>query len=392
MSKIEWTDQTWNPIVGCTKVSSECLNCYAEREARRFAFNPKTPQYAKVIRNGYWNGKTAFVESALEKPLHWRKPRMIFVCSMSDLFHETVPFEWIDRVFAAMALCPQHTFQVLTKRPKRMREYLSSEDTQERINECMTVHPLDIITSKVFDIPMIPYNEIVGVDATQASPEPVLDEAPEFPWPLPNVWLGVTAGTQQAADERVPVLLDTPATVRFVSVEPMLEEVDLSDFEYPYDRNAPGLALGHDWLTGEEWSYSSIFGGGPSWIEGDDYGEKRLHWVICGGESGTCARPMHPDWARSLRDQCKKAVVPFLFKQWGEWVQSKPDERDTPHQGWWHPDYPAGQLPGPGDERGCWGDEKLAEAGCIHVSRVGKNAAGRALDGVVHDEYPEVTK
>lgn len=258
MSKIEWTDVTWNPTRGCSRVSPGCEHCYAERMAHRL--NHPGGAYEGLTRltarGPVWTGDVRLVNDQLEAPLRWRKPRMVFVDSMSDLFHEWVPFEFIDQVFAAMALCPQHTFQVLTKRPERMREYLS---------------PL----------------RVERVERQEETIAPELRCWPE--WPLPNVYLGVTAENQDAADARIPLLLDTPAAVRFVSAEPLLGALVLE-------------RLGRHWL------------GPPSQSAGMNYG---LDWVIVGGESGPGARPMDGAWVRSIRDQCTAEVVPFFFKQWG---------------------------------------------------------------------------
>jgi len=183
MTKIGWTKESWNPIVGCSKVSAGCMNCYAEKMAYRLV-SMGNADYATVINSkGQWIGNTHFVEPSLEKPLHWKRPREIFVCSMSDLFHETVPFEWIDRVFAMMAGCEKHTFQILTKRPERMLKY---------------------------------YNSGPGGGLASCIP-------------LSNVWLGVSAENQEMANKRIPILLDIPAAKRFVSIEPMLESLSIND-------------------------------------------------------------------------------------------------------------------------------------------------------------------
>ena len=257
MSKIEWTNETWNPIIGCSKISEGCKNCYAEKMAYRLACmelsnHEHQYNYANVVGNGMnrgWNGKTHCQEHQLEKPLKRKKPTMYFVCSMGDLFHESVPFEWIDKVFDIMEDCPQHTFQVLTKRPIIMYEYMKR----------------------------------YGVGAM-----------------ADNIWLGVTAENQEQANKRIPVLLQIPAKVRFVSVEPMLEEILfwndwLEQPSYPSDR-LKGIAYAVKYLAWAEWKCG-------------------IDWVICGGESGTNARPMHPDWVRNLKDQCESANVPFFFKQ-----------------------------------------------------------------------------
>ena len=329
-SKISWTDQTWNPIVGCSKCSPGCKNCYAERMARRQAFMRPVCEYADVVGESGWNGKTALVKSALTKPLHWKKPRRIFVCSMGDLFHESVPFEWIDQVFAIMALCPQYTFQLLTKRAERMADYIES---------------LTTVDGAYRFTGMQPYR------AEQAN-KPLHKHAVNYRRriPLPNVWLGTTCENQEQADRRIPHLLRCPAAVRFISVEPMLSDLD------PFTLRNSGL--GHIHVA------------------------KNIDWVICGGESGPNARPMHPDWVRSLRDQCVAAVVPFHFKQWGEWA---PDE-------------------GLGidmtriiDKSGVttflfcgWGRE-ISERGWHPVRKVGKSRAGCLIDDQEWKQFPEVT-
>ncbi len=194
-SKIDWTDATWNPVLGCSPTSPGCDHCYAARHATRLAANPATPQYRGLAEGGRWTGQTTFVESALDRPAEWRKPRQIFVCSMGDLFHEHVDFDDIDSVFCAMASAPQHTYLLLTKRAAVMRRYI-----MERVVDGSGGHFGD--------------------------------------WPWSNVWLGVTAEDQARADERIPILLDTPAAVRFVSVEPMLGPVDLRRLEIMGHRRA----------------------------------------------------------------------------------------------------------------------------------------------------------
>ena len=257
MSKIEWTGKTWNPIVGCSVVSPGCTNCYAMKDAWRFHHNSATPHYRDTAKrvNGkaVWTGKVALApDHILLEPLRRKKPTTWFVNSMGDLFHESVPDEWIDRVFAVMAHAPQHQFQILTKRARRMREYLSGDALRRVARAANRIRTVD---------------GLIG-------------------WPLPNVWLGVSTEDQKRADERIPDLLATPAAVRFISAEPLIGPIKLKE------------VLGGDWLAS-----------GKS-------GERRgLDWVIVGGESGKGARPMHPDWARALRDQCASAGVPFFMKQ-----------------------------------------------------------------------------
>jgi protein gp37 len=249
-TSIEWTDRTWNPVRGCSRVSEGCRHCYAERQAARFS-GPGRPFDGFVrIQTGIgpqWTGKVELVEEHLADPLHWRKPQRIFVNSMSDLFHENLSYQAIDQVFAVMALCPQHTFQVLTKRPQRMLDYL---------NEATCFMPLS----------------------------------------FGNVWLGVSVEDQETADERIPLLLQTPAAVRFVSYEPALGPVDL----YQY------------------------LGGARNPI-GSAYGGIGLDWVIVGGESGPGARPFDVASARQTISQCKAADVPCFVKQMGSEVWDRND-------------------------------------------------------------------
>jgi protein gp37 len=271
---IEWTDATWNPIRGCTRVSEGCRNCYAETQAARFS-GPGMPYEGLAERTSKgprWTGKVMFVESALDQPLRWARPRKIFVNSMSDLFHESIPDEWIDRIFAVMALARQHTFQVLTKRPERMRKYLSTPRWHIWSAKGRTMAP-----ARWQALPAI-----MGGDKT----------------PVPNVHLGVSVEDQATADQRISVLLATPGAVRFISAEPLLGPVDASY----YLRKR----LWVEGSPGEERTLSPVLGMG-----------KRIDWVIVGGESGPGARvwPSFEDACRSLRDQCAEAGVPFFMKQ-----------------------------------------------------------------------------
>lgn len=249
-SNINWTDATWNPITGCAKVSAACKHCYAERDWARLSANPKTVYYKRKFTDVQCHPER------LDQPLRWTRPRKIFVNSMSDLFHPDVPDAFIDQVFAVMGLNyvmreTSHIFQILTKRPARMQAYLSDPDTVWRVTRAMKA--------------LGPKGGLPGENSPPT-------------WPLPNVWVGVSVEDQAAADERVPLLLGTPAAVRWISAEPLLEQVSLKQF----------------------------IGG--------------IEWLVVGGESGSKARPMHPEWARSLRDECKAAGVPFWFKQWGAWM------------------------------------------------------------------------
>ncbi len=343
-TKIEWTDATWNPITGCAIVSPGCTNCYAMKLAgTRLKNHPSRNGLTKDTKAGpVWTGEVRLNRQWLDQPLRWTKPRMIFVCAHGDLFAEGVDQVWIDHVFAVMALAPQHTFQVLTKRPERMREYI-----------------LGMSSRRGF---IAGYGALVRGGNLPDHYETAYEAVAK---PLPNVWLGVSVEDQKRADERIPILLDTPAAVRWISAEPLLGPLDLVTF------------LGGTLRIG------NIFIKVPA---------VRLDWVVAGGESGPDARPMHPDWARSLRDQCAAAEVPFLFKQWGEWAPqvgavdgwttpddpeiSRIDHRDWEENHWGEPYRPM------------WCDDLEDDT----VSRVGKRYAGRLLDGVEHNGFPEVRR
>ncbi len=244
MSKIEWTDETWNPLAG---------------------------------------------EHDLIKPMRWKKPRMV---TMPDIFDEVVTDEQIDRIFAVMALCPQHTFQVSTKRGGRMREYMNDWRGSGRIARVI----IDWLLGKV-----IQYRDPWPVRSIGDIDDP--SDLALRNHPLPNVWLGVSVENQASADERIPGLLATPAAVRWISAEPLLGPVDLSEWMIcPKARD--GLSM--DPSTGAYECCSDCDWTGLTFD---------IDWVVVGGESGPNARPMHPDWARSLRDQCAAAGVPFYVKQ-----------------------------------------------------------------------------
>jgi len=312
-TKIEWTDETWNPVTGCSKVSQGCHFCYAER------LWPKV-EGSRVKREG--GAPRAFTDvrchpERLEAPLHWRTPRRIFVNSMSDLFHDDVPDRFIADVFGVMAAAPQHQFQILTKRPMRMWELLeASKPFIDCVEECAALY-------------------------THTDVE----------WPLANAWLGVSVEDQATADERIPLLLQTPAAIRFVSYEPALGPVNFTSYVDPFLVNHKSRTLARG---------------------------VRLNWIIAGGESGTHARPSHPDWFRSARDQCADAGVAYFFKQWGEWANSdiqagfRTDHCFVRRDGTTH----------------SYADNQQYEASDALMHRVSKRSAGRLLDGREHSEYP----
>ena len=271
MSNIEWCDTTWNPVRGCSRVSPGCENCYAERQARRSdrpggAYEGLTKM---TSRGPAWTGDVRLVPELLDAPLRWRKSRRVFVNSMSDLFHEDVPDDYIDRVFAVMALAPRHTFQVLTKRAERMRSYLSSENLYERI---LKIADRELRSER-------PQLGNIGISNPNRFP-------PEW------IWWGVSVEDQQRADERIPHLLQTPAAVRFLSCEPLLGPIDLDE--------SVALGLRPDGKAWTDW-------GAPPPVD----------WVIVGGESGPRARPCDVAWIRSIVEQCKAAGVPMFVKQLG---------------------------------------------------------------------------
>jgi protein gp37 len=324
-SDIEWTGATWPIVQGCDPVSQGCVRCYAVPLLWRMAHNPNpkisgplqgvTEKHVNasgetILR---FTGKIALRHDRLTWPLRWKKPLRIFVPSHGDLFHKDVPDAFIDQVFEVMGACDDqglgHEFQLLTKRSARQRDYMQSRG------------------------PRIAWNKRrIGPDA----------------WPPRNVWFGVSAENQEEANERIPHLLETPAAVRFVSLEPLLGPIDL----------ASSVARG-TWGT-------------------------KLDWAIVGGESGNGARPMHPDWARALRDQCATAGVSFFFKQWGRFAPQHDDPMEP---------FFASMKEGDPDHvihKGrCFG--RVNGQRPWFMFDLGKKAAGRLLDGRTHDAMPKVT-
>ena len=324
MSGIEWTDRTWNPIVGCSVVSPGCTNCYAMKMAARIeAMSPGLRAYQGLTQPSkagpVWTGEVAFASGDRStEPLRRKKPTKYFVNSMSDLFHEDVPDVWIDRVFAVMALAPQHIFQVLTKRSERMRRHFAPFDRRRS----------DGLGKAVIEL-------------GYAGPLEALR------WPLPNVWLGVSA-------------------------EPLLGPVDFRRIEIVPDRLDDKGRLKRCGIRINALTGRSVESGMPYHSDWNGEGDPpntpppRLDWVIVGGESGPHARPMHPDWARGLRGQCASAGVAFFFKQWGEW----------------HPRSEARHAGLISDQIQDFRDGMLTQ-------RAGKRRAGRTLDGSTHDAFPE---
>jgi protein gp37 len=337
---IEWTDATWNPVTGCTEVSLGCDHCYAKTFAERWRGTP-----GHYFERGF---DVQLRPDKLALPLTWKKPRRIFVNSMSDLFHDSVPDEYIAKVFVVMALTPHHTFQLLTKRHARMRSLLNSPRWRDLLCEADS-------WSCGLDLPYSTERFLAvrsWIYGNGDWSKPVA--------PLPNVWLGVSVENQQWADIRIPALLDTPAAVRWISTEPLLGPVDLDG---PIiNGHRPRLTY---WLTGRPgWGPDETTPTGLT-VQGLTTGP-RIDWVVAGGESGPGARPMAPTWVRSLRDQCRSADVPFLFKQWGAHV-------------------PRCTLALCGTPCSCAGSNPTHP---FEMRRVSKHAAGRELDGRTHDSYP----
>ena len=297
---IEWTDKTWNPTRGCSKVSEGCRNCYAERVAARFS-KPGQP-YEGTILGGKWSGTIAMADARFTDPLRWRKSCRIFVNSMSDLFHEALPDEAIDRVFAVMAMAPSHTFQVLTKRPERMRRYFETTNIDATRRQAVSgaMHAVGREIEATWSDAALRRSQYAATAAAI--------DYQHAAWPLPNVWLGVSVEDQAIADERIPLLLKTPAVVRFVSYEPALAGVDFR----PYVAN---LDVGCCPQCGFRTNARAVlFCPNDGRVLTDDV---RLNWVIVGGESGPGARPFDVAWARSTVAQCKAAGVACFVKQLG---------------------------------------------------------------------------
>lgn len=352
---IEWTEATWNPITGCSVASPGCSHCYAMSLAgTRLQHHPSRIGLTREVNGNFaWTGEVRFNEQWLTQPLRWRRARHIFVVAHGDLFHERVPDEWIDRVFAVMAMAPQHTFQVLTKRAARMRQWFDlNDDGDDRL---------------------VRVAQAAG--QLMEDGDTALDVTMRGPWPLPNVWLGVSCERQIEADVRVPDLLATPAAVRWVSAEPLLGPIDFTNIKCPYEDCADRHVYCR--VDGTFDGLDSPFG---SW--------RHINWIVVGGESGQRARPMHPDWARSIRDQCAAAGVPYFFKQWGAWspyaLIPGSNLGDLVRAGLVRITHPTGQS----DFEVFSETGRNTIRGSVYMQRVGKNAAGRLLDGRNWDEMP----
>jgi protein gp37 len=377
-SSIEWTDATWNPLRGCTRVSEGCRNCYAERVAARFS-GPGQP-YEGLAKgkgaNSRWTGKVALAPSQLDAPLRWRTPRRIFVNSMSDLFHESVDLETIAGILA-IAVVARHTrghvFQVLTKRAERMRTVLRDGETWRLIRNLA--------------LPLLK-RENAGLAGDRLP-----DMSPAAP--LNGIMFGVSVEDQPTANERILHLLATPAWARFVSAEPLLAGIDFEQLPYdgPSGRGIVDALRGHVWLPGAGSVNSQTLRNAMP----------RLDWIIAGGESGHGARPAPPQAALGIRDQAIMAKVPFFWKQWGAWAPAPwkvyriEGETDADYKaraeatGATHAFIHAtGHLYRPPHLP--WSIERQDEPlhGATGMRRHTKADAGNRLDGRTHQEMPDV--
>ena len=395
-SKIEWCDRTWNAITGCPQplVSSGCINCYARRTAEtrlrgRYGYDAVDPF------------KITYHQEKFTQPLHWRKNSYVFVNSMGDIFHPDIKVEQLDSIFAVILSClifdnmHDHAFMMLTKRPDIMAAYFAP-GPEELLARWGKAGDGWLI---VGDGDSMWFSEYVEARCT---PHPDADKYPRLPrsytWPLPNVWLGATACTQKELEEKSTVLRSVPAGNLFVSLEPLLEEITLpKDFfgavwhckdcgwldhggwpylcktcGHAYEQMQPCSILDFDTLCPNcgVGAYAGDAVKCPSCKAelGMYEGQQGIAWVICGGETGPGARPMHPAWVRSLRDQCAAFNAPFFFKGWGEFTA----------------------VPRPEVKHFTDGSPIPAGAEPVEYRRVGKKRAGRLLDGVEHNARPQL--
>lgn len=341
-SKIEWTDSTFNPWIGCTKVSPGCDHCYAEAWDRRFAESGHATHW------GPGKARRRTSESNWRQPVRWNaahdaflaehgRRRRVFCASLADVFDNEVPDDWRWDLFRVIAATPNLDWLLLTKR---------IGNALKMLNEAAAAVEDDFAGASTWD---------------------------RSPWA--NVWIGATVVNQEEADRDIPKLLDTPAAKRFISIEPMLGDIRLGSFL----QRSPSAAFANGCVTPDM----------PAWTR---IGATAIDWVICGGESGRHARPMHPDWARSLRDECSAAGVPFLFKQWGEWlpwhhftgarIDDPPERTRFVTREWLDDRWIDVGRPDFWDSK----DGDIDDMQC--VGRVGKKAAGRLLDGREWNGFP----
>jgi protein gp37 len=375
-TEIGWTHvpgyigETWNPQVGCSKKSAACDSCYAIDVAAhpRLTRLPRYQGLTVLQQGGRHNwardaeGKPIIraVPDVLDKPLRTKRPTAYFVGSMTDLFHENADRNWTAAIFGVMAACPQHIFMLLTKRPDVAHGWFKWVDKREK--DGLSVFPDDTPAWRIRQL----FNSCLSRNGGSVGKAPIHDG----PWPLPNVWIGTTCEDQQRAEERIPWLIEIPAVVRYISYEPALGPVDFTRLTMvkPEPPHGPGAYLNA--LTGH--------------VEGpDDMLDTKVNWIIAGGESGTRARPSHPEWFRSVRDQCTAAEVPFFMKQWGEWLPVAAPHVKTPD------DCRMLIWPDGTTKPATWAEAMETCGPVWAVERVGKKRAGRHLDGVEWSQFPE---
>lgn len=308
-TEIQWTDRTFSPITGCTRTSPGCEHCYAERLVATRLRQQKRYQGLAMMcgavgnQEAHWTNAIRLHEDLLLEPLKWQKPQKVFVCSMSDAFHKDVPDAFLDRMFAVFALSPHITFQMLTKRAERMRSYLSAPDICARIEAAAVAIAEGNCHGRWF---------AHAFNGRKFLPR----------WPLPNVWLGVSVESQKYADERVPLLAETPATIRFLSCEPLIGPVDLLQFLPIAAHKSFHTPTGRQ-VSKTYWT--------PQEAEAFMIPKPMIHWCIVGGESGPQARPCQLEWMRALVAQCKAgSVAPFVKQLGAAPLIAREEWADTP--------------------------------------------------------------
>lgn len=398
-TKIEWCDATLNVFRGCLKVSEGCKNCYAITTAHQLntrfknAGNEAARKVAakyegltKVLGNGEknWTGEVQVDYDTMMQPFKWKKGKRIFVNSMSDVFYEKISVADIAILFAVMFLTPQHTYMILTKRPERMNEVLNSSEFVAKV--CVAVDLIrtyrsiadgNPLTSAEFEAVKITLNDYTTGNSLR------IDKAPIETFPFPNIWLGVSVENQATADERIPLLLSTPAHIRFLSMEPLLGEVDLMQ-----------IPVGNYFLNTVKGTIYSAAKLSDIREPYESYYQDKIDWVIVGGESGSKARPMNPLWVQKIQEECEKASVPFFFKQWGEWSPNLLADNMKKLVDW--PELakrPNTQL------RNCFlgSSNKIVVPDVkVHFNellyrmyKIGKHKAGRLLNGKEYNEFPK---
>lgn len=433
-TKIEWTHvpdgnggfkkgETWNPQVGCREISPACRQCYAAKLAHR-GMSPQHKGLTVVRKDGpHWNGEINRVPHLLAQPLKWREPRGVFVGSMTDLFYKVdtdEDCEFIAAIFGIMVACPQHTFMLLTKRPENAAKWFAwldrqcEQDCVDQVEFCVLAAMnalldagLDAEAEQLFDrygwakdgdywggFEAMEHEDSPGIERRKRRAQRATEGWDAEAWPAKNICFGVTAEDQQRANERIPILLGLPAAVHYASYEPACGDIDWRSIPVP-----PSMSVKRDFET----TYNAL-AGAECRRDGEVVARgPRLDWIIGGGESGPGARPAHPEWFRSTRDQCVEANVAFFFKQWGEHGPSCVNSIDGTAVFRSFPDHAtwvskaSTWLSKKGDVCVDMAGKVLKNGGDfatavypVSVSRrLGKSIAGRDLDGRTWDQFPE---